>query len=367
MYDHFQELNKAIIQGLDTDLIPMGFDRLSTHVGLRPSTYYLLGGFTGSGKTALLDDAFVLNPYDWVISSDNIKKLKLKVFYFSMERRRTFKLAKWLARKVFLDHGAPLLSVNKILGYTSRQYKLTKDEHDLLLQYESYINEMLDSCITLIENPMNPMGVKKVVDEYANTHGRTERIDKHNSIYIPNDPNELVLVIYDHIGLQKKETRKYPNGDTVRLSSKKEIIDQSSEDARKFRDVYGYSIVKVSQFNRDIANPTRIKNGDVEPQLEDFKESGNTQEDADVVLTLFDPMRYKVDDPIGYDLSQLQDEYGIKKYRSLKVLKNSFGPDDLRIGLAFQPLIGHFKEMPKLSEITPEIYKSILTDSYFLK
>ena len=42
-----------------------------------------------------------------------------------------------------------------------------------------------------------------------------------------------------------------------------------SDELRYARDFYGYSPVVVSQFNRDISNPIRIKNGDVEPQLED--------------------------------------------------------------------------------------------------
>lgn len=226
---------------------------------------------------------------------------------------------------------------------------------------------MLNNVVTIIENPQNPIGIKKLIDKYAEENGKFVQIDAHNKVYTPNNPNEVVLVIYDHIGLQKKETRKFPNGDIVRLSSKKEIIDQSSEDARKFRDVYGYSIVKVSQFNRSIANPTRIKNGDVEPMLEDFKESSNTVEDADVVLSLFDPMRYKVEDPSGYNLNLLRDVNGAKMYRNVKVLKNSYGSDDIRIGLSFHPVIGMFKEMPKLNMITEQDYKDITNGDYFLK
>ena len=211
------------------------------------------------------------------------------------------------------------------------------------------------------------MGIKKTIDEYALANGKKEKIDSHNTIYIPNNPKEVVLIIYDHIGLQKKETRKYPNGDTVRLSSKKEIIDQSSEDARKFRDVYGYSPIKVSQFNRDIANPIRIKNGDVEPALEDFKDSASTQEDSDVVLALFDVMRYGVPDPSGYDLTKLRNQDGAKMYRSLKILKNSYGPDDLRVGLGFQPVVGTFKEMPKVMNMSDRVYTEIVTNQYFLQ
>lgn len=366
MIDYYDKLEQEIQIGLSSNQIPMGFDRLNNHVGLRKATYYLLGGYTGSGKTSLLDDAFVLNPYEFIISDKNIANLKLKIFYFSMERRKNYKLAKWLSRKIFIDKGI-IISVNKILGWVDKEYKLTFDEHDIVKSYKDYINYMLNDVITIIENPQNPMGIKKTVDKYAEENGKREKIDAHNFIYIPNNPNELVMVVYDHIGLQKKETRSYPSGDKVRLSTKKEIIDQSSEDARKFRDVYGYSIVKVSQFNRDIANPMRIKNGDVEPMLEDFKDSGSTQEDADVVLALFDPMRYKVQDPSGYDLSKLRNEYGAKMYRSLKILKNSYGSDDIRIGLGFQPIIGNFKELPKIKDITETDYQAVVNGSYFLK
>jgi hypothetical protein len=364
MIDYYGGLDKEIEHGLNQEQISMGFDRLNYHVGLRKSTYYLIGGYTGSGKTSFLDDAFVLNPYDFVNSHKNTKGLKLKIFYFSMERRKNYKIAKWISRRIFLDTGK-VITANKILGWVSNEFKLTFDEHDIVKSYKDYINFMLNDAVTIIENPQNPMGIKKTIDAYAELNGIKEKVDTHNSIYIPNNEKEHVIVIYDHIGLQKKETRKYPNGDIVRLSTPKEIIDQSSEDARKFRDVYGYTIVKVSQFNRDIANPTRIKNGDVEPMLEDFKSSGSTQEDAEVVFGLFDPMRYKVPDPSGYNLDKLRNDYGAKMYRSVKLLKNSYGSDDVRIGLAFQPAIGMFKEMPKLQDTTEKTYESIKDNSYF--
>lgn len=364
MIDYYSGLDKEIEHGLNQEQISMGFDRLNYHVGLRKSTYYLIGGYTGSGKTSFLDDAFVLNPYDFVNSHKNTKGLKLKIFYFSMERRKNYKIAKWISRRIFLDTGK-IITANKILGWVSNEFKLTFDEHDIVKSYKDYINFMLNDAITIIENPQNPMGIKKTIDTYAELNGKKEKIDAHNTIYIPDNEKEHVIVIYDHIGLQKKETRKYPNGDIVRLSTPKEIIDQSSEDARKFRDVYGYTIVKVSQFNRDIANPTRIKNGDVEPMLEDFKSSGSTQEDAEIVFGLFDPMRYKVPDPSGYNLDKLRNDYGAKMYRSVKLLKNSYGSDDVRIGLAFQPAIGMFKEMPKIQDVTEKTYESIKDNSFF--
>jgi len=133
------------------------------------------------------------------------------------------------------------------------------------------------------------------------------------------------------------------------------------------RDFYGYSPVVVSQFNRDIANPMRIKNGDVEPQLEDFADSSATQNDADVVLALFDPMRYKVGDPSGYQLDKLKDEYGAKYYRSLRLIKNSFGEDDVRIGLGLLGQIGMFKELLRRKDMTDSDYEAVVNKTFFLQ
>jgi hypothetical protein len=110
----------------------------------------------------------------------------------------------------------------------------------------------------------------------------------------------------------------------------------------------------------------RIKNGDVEPQLEDFADSSSTQNDADVVLALFDPMRYKVADPSGYDLMKLKDEYGAKYFRSLRLIKNSYGEDDVRIGLGFLGQIGMFKELPKKKNMTDADYQAVVSKSFFV-
>jgi replicative DNA helicase len=353
---HFKSFIQEVRDGIEgkNSGIPMGFNRLNKHISIRKSTYYLIGGYTGSGKTSFVDDAFVLNPIDFLIKNPN-SGLNYELIYFSMERRKNFKIAKWVSRKIFLDTGK-IIPVAKILGWLGRDNKMVDDEFRTVDSYGDYIEEMFKR-IVFIGGPQNPTGIRNDVDEYAKRNGTLEKTDKYSSTYIPNDPTKITLIISDHVGLTKGE-RDYPKG--------KPAIDKSSEDKQRFRDLYGFSPVDVSQFNRDIANPIRIKNGDVEPMLEDFKETGSTQENADIVLSLFDPFRYKVDDPSGYELEKLRDFEGKKKYRSLKILKNSYGSDDIRIGLAFQPEIGLFKEMPKFSEMTDNIYDSILDDTYFL-
>lgn len=331
--------------------IPMGFDRLNRYIGIRKSMYFLVGGLTGSGKTSFIDDAFVLNPFDWYIMQKD-PGIKLRIIYRSMERSRTYKLAKWVSRKIFLDHGI-IVPVSKLLGWNE---KMTKDEHDLFLMYEDYMNQMND-VITIIDGPENAVGVAKELKAHALQNGRIEQVDEFNKRYFPNNENEITIVIIDHIGLLKT---------TKDQTTKKQAIDKMSDELRYARDFYGYTPVVVSQFNRDISNPIRIKNGDVEPQLEDFAESSQTQNDADVVLALFDPMRYKVADPSGYDLNKLKDEFGAKYFRNLRLIKNSYGEDDVRIGLGFMGQIGMFKELKKRKDMTDADYESVINKTYFL-
>lgn len=350
----FDILRQEVAKGLsgDNDGIPMGFNRLNRYVGLRKSMYYLVGGLTGSGKTSFIDDAFVLNPFDWHISQKDTK-VKLRIIYHSMERSRTYKMAKWVSRRIFTDQGI-ILPVGKLLGWTD---KMTKDEHDLFLLQKDYIEAMND-VITIIDGPDNPIGIAKNLRTHALKNGHIEEIDEYNKVYVPNDPNVVTIVVIDHIGLLKL---------TKDQSTKKQAIDKMSDELRYARDFYGYTPVVVSQFNRDISNPIRIKNGDVEPQLEDFADSSQTQNDADVVLALFDPMRYKVADPSGYNLDKLKDDYGAKYFRSLRLIKNSYGEDDVRIGLGFMGQVGMFKELPKKKDITDADYESVINKTYFLR
>jgi hypothetical protein len=352
----FELLRKEVDKGLSakSNGIPMGFDRLNRYIGIRKGMYFLVGGLTGSGKTSFIDDCFVLNPFDWYTSAANNTNIKLKIIYRSMERGTTYKMAKWVGRRIFLDHGV-IITVPKLLGWTE---KMTHDEHDLFLMYEEYMNKMSD-VITIIDGPENPVGVAKELKAHALQNGRIEQLDEFNKHYVPNDENTVTIVVIDHIGLLKT---------TKDQTTKKEAIDKMSDELRYARDFFGYTPVVVSQFNRSISNIQRIKNGDVEPQLEDFAESSSTQNDADVVLALFDPMRYKVADPSGYDLEKLVDRStGAKYFRSLRLIKNSYGEDDVRIGLGFMGQIGMFKELKKKKDMTDSDYESVINKSFFME
>jgi hypothetical protein len=217
----FDKLKDEVDKGMsgNNDGIPMGFDRLNRYIGIRQSMFFLIGGNTGSGKTSFIDDCFVLNPFDWYISKHNKTDVKLRIWYRSMERSSTYKYAKWICRKIFLDHGISI-SVNKLLGWTE---KMSEDEHALFLTYKDYMEEMKE-VITLIEGPENPVGIAKDLRKFALKHGKIiqkDPDDEYSKVYVPNEPNTITIVIIDHIGLLKT-TKDQP--------TKKEAIDKMSNE-----------------------------------------------------------------------------------------------------------------------------------------
>jgi len=350
----FDLLKKEVdngIQGRNSG-IPMGFRRLNKYIGIRKRIYTVIFGATGSGKSAFCHSAYILHPFDWWYANKNTSNVKLKFILFSMERSKVYTLAKWTSRKIFLDQGVNI-PIAKLLGWWDT--KLTKDEHDMFLMYENYINELTAIC-DIIEGAQNPTGIYKYVRKYAETNGTIENINEYDKIYHPRHPNEIVIPIVDHFGLIKME----------KGMSKKEAIDKTSEYFQWMRDFLGYTPIGVSQINRDLSNPIYQKMDAFEPNIDQIKESGRPAEDSDVVVSLFQPSRYKTNDASYNNVSKFISPEGADCFRSIKILKNTYGESDLRIGMGFHGSTGTFAELPKPKDMDSFDFETLFTGQFFL-
>jgi hypothetical protein len=169
--------------------------------------------------------------------------------------------------------------------------------------------------------------------EYSEQHG-TWKKDGPRQTYTPNDPYVYHMIIIDHIGL-------------VSSQNKKKAIDEISQYCVWFRNKCHFSPVIVSQYNRVLQSSDRAKLNLLEPRLSDFKETGNTQEDADTVIALFNPYRYKIPDYYGYDIKTLKN-----RIRTAHILKNRDGDEGKVVPLNFFGEIGYFREFPKEDVVT---------------
>lgn len=353
----YNTLREEISHGLTGDNvgISVGFPGLDRYISIRRKIYTHIFGSSGTGKSSLAHCGWILNPFDWWWKNRANTKIKLKIVYFSMERNSSYISAKWICRKIFLNEGV-LIPLPRLLGWWEGD-RLSKDEHDLFLQYEPYFRNMED-IVEIIDGKQTPTSIDIYIRELAKKHGRIEQISEFKRVYIPNDEHLITIIVVDHQSLIGKEKG---------MNTKKDAIDKLSEYLQKARDFYGFSPVLIAQMNRDIANPIYQRLESFEPSPEQIKDSGTPYEDSDVCISLFDPVKFKTGAPTKHDCTRMVDlDTGAKYYRSLKIHKNSWGEDDIRKGMAFHGAIGHFKELPRAGDMTDSVYESVLNNSYFL-
>lgn len=332
-----QDIRQAIEQGKrgENKGLPTGIKQFDDILGgVQRGTYYLVGAGTGLGKTAFIDNCFVFSPLD--------NDVNVEIIYFSLEITKKMKYLKALARKIHKE--------KKVL--TDTKYLLSKGDNIISEEVEGYINEYspyidnLEKKIHIYDEPFNPSGIYKIVKKHLDPLYTRVDVDEHRVEYIPKDPNKYILIIIDHIGLIKV-SKEFP--------TKKLAIDQVSSYMVTFRDKYNATPILISQFNRSADNPERRKQENQEPLLSDFKETGATQEDCSTCISLFSPHRYKMTKYLNYNVRKLED-----RIRGLYVLKQRDGIADVVIPTLFIGETGEFYAMPKVEEMTEEMYNRIV-------
>lgn len=132
---------------------------------------------------------------------------------------------------------------------------LPKETLEIIKKYEPYFKK-LEEIVEFVDSTRNPTGIFKMVREYALENGtqhkkkikfvnnETGEETEHivDDYYEPNNPDEYVMVIVDHIGLISTETI---NGQKLNLHQS--ISKLSSEYLVSLRNKYNYIPVVVQQ------------------------------------------------------------------------------------------------------------------------
>lgn len=339
----------------DYNCIPFqGMERLERFVpGIEHSTYYLLTANSGVGKSKLMRNLFIQNPYEYIKTNPG-KGDKLSVLYFSLEESKEKVILAEISKYLFYKYG---LSVStKQLQSVGRYNTINPEILVKIKEAEEYIDQFLDT-VHIFDNIRNPTGIyKKVRDfamsigDYYDSEGRV--LDKvaisrgqgndysRISKYQKHDPKHYVIVIVDHIKLLSYE------GD---LKTTKAVMDKySSEYCLHMRDKFGFTVVNVQQQASDKEKIQYTATGrnieeKVEPSLDGLGEHKLTAQDCNVAMGLFDPSRYFIKNHNGYNIEELG-----SYYRSLNILKNRDGEANMKVPLFFNGASDYFKEMPRL-------------------
>jgi hypothetical protein len=348
---YFQNLKAAIEDGISgkNEGLPTSLDRLDDYISIKKRMMITVFGATGSAKSTLVNQAFIMSPWEHCLKYN----IPIKILFFSMERSIVFTHAKQLVARIFKDKGE-LIDLPVLLGWYKNK-KLAPHEALYINDYEDYYNKM-EEDIEVYQGQKTPEEIEKIVEKYAEDNGKFEIIDG-KEIYTPDNEKEHVIVVVDHLGLTKKGKHK----------SKKEAIDTLVEYQQHFRDDYGYTIIDVSQVNRDLSKGNKEI---FEPMLDHLKETGNIGEASDLVLSIFDPIRYQTQDMNYGDVTRFRcNRTGHKFFRNISILKNSYGIDGAGVGCVFMGQTGILKTLPKAKDISEtwgeDDLEKIFTYRYF--
>lgn len=338
----------------------MGMDRLERFMpGIEQDTYYLLTASSGVGKSKLGRYLFIHNPCQYVKDHPDTD-IKLSIKYFSLEESKKKIILSEISRYLFTMHGISI-SV-KQLQSRGRFNTISSDVLLKIKEAEVYVEEFLKT-VEIIDSIRNPTGIYKYVRDYALTIGRYYDSDgvelteeehqdvkmgrgsayKKVSFYRKNHEKHYVIILVDHISLLAPEE----GSETLW----KAMATYSSKYCLHMRDKFGFIPVNIQQQASAKEQVEYNYKGNsieekLEPSLDGLGDNKTIQRDANVVLGLFAPDRYRIETHNDYDVTFFRD-----RYRSMSILKDRDGIANMKLPLFFNGASDYFKELPRSDDV----------------
>lgn len=343
------EENKIIREKGGVIAIPWQLPRLSKVLpGVRKSTYVCITASTKQSKTQLTDFLYMYQPIEWLLEHKN-SNIKLKIKYFSLELSKQVKMAQAICYRLFTYYDI-LINPDNLMSIFDG-YVL--DDEILSIIKSKEFKEWFDffeETVEFIDYIKSPTGINMFMDEYAEKNGTWEykEIDWKNddntiikrtikNKYIPNNPDEIVIPIIDHVGLlHEKNLTKYQ---AIEILSTKYCL--------RMRDKLGYSPVIVQQQSAQATTQQFTNSGNtvldkVRPSREGLADNKATGLDVNLMLGIFSPYLYGIEEYNDWDLTRLRDNH-----RELSIILNRNGKSNASIDLYFNGAVNYFKELPK--------------------
>lgn len=345
--DYLQKRRNKILEG-GINSIPSPFIRFrSEFVGIEQGKYYCVTAATKGGKTQFSSFMFLYTPL--LYAYNNPDKIKLKIFYYPLEETPED------VTKRFMSYLLNLLSDGKImispadLQSTNNDKPVAQETIDLLK------STTFQEILTFYENTItfspsrNATGVynevRKYMEENGTVHKRPQKVKdelgntKEVQVfdwYEPNNPNEYVIVIFDHLSLIQTE-----RGLTLKQSA-----DKLSEYFVILRNRYNVTPVLIQQQAFEMESLDAFKANKLRPTAQGLADSKYTARDCNVLLGIFNPFKHELPEYQRYDITKLKD-----KCRFLEIILNRGGNSGGLIALYFNGAVCDWAELPQPDNI----------------
>lgn len=231
-----------------------GIPKLDEYTGgIRRGVYTLIFGLSGAGKTALALYCYIYRPL-----MDN-PDADIKLVYYSLEMSTEILLSKLLCMYIYETYG-------KIIPYTklmSWREIISDEDYEYVLKGRKWL-EGISSKFIIFDKSLNNKSFYHTLMTLLEEWGTFEKVSSEGdrSIYIKNNPEQLVLVIIDHLGLVQP----------IEGHTKKAEMDLISSYCVSIREKCQVSFIILQQENRNSSDMDRRKANLTECSSEDLKD-----------------------------------------------------------------------------------------------
>jgi hypothetical protein len=354
VYEDLVARRERLLSG-KINCIPWGLSRFEEESpGIEQGKSYLASASSKIGKSQITNWLFVFNPIRQII--DEGLDIKLKIFYFSLEMTSGELMRSIFSNILYLKEGVRISP--KELRSTKKGSEVSPEILKLITQYKPYFDK-IEELVTFIDDIRHPTGINAVMESYAKETGTTYYKDisingkTHSTFdyYVPNNPDEYVMCIIDHISLITPEKQQ-----GKQLSLRESIGLLSSNYLVKLRNRYNYTPVVIQQQAASVESVEHSKARQNKPTLDGLGDNKTTQRDFNLILGLYSPFRYEVPKYYGYDITYFRDNI-----RFLEILGGREGGAGTVCPLYFDGAVNYFRELPLPDDNTgiKQVYRFI--------
>jgi hypothetical protein len=347
---YFKERRDKLLNG-GVNSIPSPFVRFrNDFLGIEQGRYYVVTSSTKGAKTQFASYVFIYNTLLYAYQYP--EKVRVKIFYYPLEESKEKIIARFMSYILYRYNKIRVSP--KDLASSNNDKPLDKAILDLLEseQYQDILNFFEENII--FSESSNPTGVWSECKAYAKEHGTvhtrkqkitdplkgTTEVDVFD-YYEQADKDEYRIIFIDHVSLVSTE-----RGLTLKQS-----IDKLSEYCILLRDRYNFTIAAIQQQAFAGEGLDAIKESKVRPTVANLADSKYTSRDCNLLLGLFSPFKYELDNYKGYDITKFKDNI-----RFLEVLANRDGEMGGLIALFFDGATCTFNELPRPENLSA-LYK----------
>lgn len=313
--------------------------------GVELGTYYLVSGGAKSSKSKITNFLFLFNSILYAYNHPEL--VRLKVFYALLEEKAENITGKFICYLLYILSDRKIRIDIKTFKSVDEDRILSPEILQLLgtLEYQSILKFFEEHVVFIPDR--NPTGVYHTLEKYAEANGTIHRkkVEGYEKeifdYYEPNDPDEYVLCIIDHISLISCE-----RGMDLRNSIKK-----LSEYLKIVRNKYNYIPVVVQQQNSESLSLEAFKANKIRPTQKGLADSQDPGKDCDVMLGITSPFSWELKEYLKYDITKLR---GYSKF--LEIVLGRDGESNAILGMYFDGATGYYAPLPKYDNI-PELNK----------